>query len=609
MFDFVQNNKFAIKIILGAVALTFVGFGVGSYSAITDDPYLAKVGDSKIYKRDLDKLLEGRPADAAMRQAALENLIRQELILSAARRGHASISAEELRRVIASIPAFQENGAFSPARYKEFLQSRYLSADAFEANVMRDVMLQNQLTPFVGSQFVSQQLSTRMVALLGETRMVRSVLLKPESFAGEIKLDDAALKTYYDANLKRFTLPEAVKLDYVVLSQEALASKLEVGDDEARKAFDSRKGEFAHDERRVSHILLTVPKDAKPEARAKVKAEAEALLKEVRANPARFAELARSKSQDPGSAANGGDLGFFGRGAMVKPFEDVAFRMKQGQISEVVETEFGYHILKLDEVRETDFDAARTQVLEKLRKEKAAAQFRTLSTKLADISYQQGGSLQPVAKALQLDVRRSDWLSRNKPATDAILANPKVVEAAFSDDVLKGKNNSEPVDVGNNTMVVVRVAEHQPARQQKLDEVRDLIRAELVQREGAKLADKRGQALLAELKAGKGVEAQAWGAEQALSRRAPSGLPVDDVRAVFAAPVKTLPAFVGVRHDSGDYALYRVDKVVPVAKVDPAEAKQLGEMIARMSGDAQVGAYLEMLRQKTPVVIKQQPAE
>ena len=213
MFDFVQNNNTAIKIILGAVALTFVGFGVGSYSAAVEDPYLAKVGDAKIYQKDVERQLEGQPANAASRQAVLENLIRQEMLLAEARARHLSASPQQLRAAIAAIPAFQENGQFSAARYSEFLQARYMTPQVFEEQVARDLLLQAQVAPYQYGSFVSHTLSARMAALVSEVREVRSYVLQPGQFAANVKLDDAMVKAFYDANLKRFKTADLARLE------------------------------------------------------------------------------------------------------------------------------------------------------------------------------------------------------------------------------------------------------------------------------------------------------------------------------------------------------------------------------------------------------------
>ncbi|WP_159878008.1 SurA N-terminal domain-containing protein [Aquitalea denitrificans] len=606
MFDFVQNNKIAIQVILGAVALTFVGFGVGSYTSAVEDPYLVKVGSAKIYKRDLDRILEGQPSDAATRQQALDDLIRQDLLLAAAQDGGASVSPEQLRKAIAGIPDLQENGQFSATRYKDFLAARNMSPEAFEAKISRDIMLQNQINNFAGTGFVARSMVERMGGLMAQERQVRLLLLKPADFAAQVKTDDAALKAFYDANAKRFRTAESVKLDYVVLSPQAVATGLTVTDAEVKQYYEQHKADLAGEERRASHILLTVPKDAKPADKAKIKAEADALLKQLRADPTKFAELAKTKSQDPGSAANGGDLGFFAHGAMVKPFDDVVFRMQPGKISEVVETEYGYHIIKLDEVKQPDFAAIKAAVEANLKQQKAAGQLRSMADKLAEVAYQQADSLKGVQDALKLEVKHSDWLARDKKSADPVLANAKVLDAAFGDDVLKKKHNSEPVDIGGGNLVVVRVADHQPERQQKLDEVRDVIKSELIATEGAKLAEKQGQALLAQLKSGKGMDGQKWGELLTVSRRNPGSMVGGDVRAVFAAPVSPLPAFAGSKHDNGDYAIYQIASVGAGAAVSDDERTQLAGAMVQMAARSQLGSYLETLRQKYPIKMGKQ---
>jgi peptidyl-prolyl cis-trans isomerase D len=573
-----------------------------------EDPSLAKVGDAKIYQKDVERQLEGQPANAASRQAVLESLIRQEMLLAEASRNHLAVSPQQLQTTISAIPAFQDNGRFSAARYEEFLKGRYLSASAFEGQVSRDLLLQAQVAPYLNGSFVSRTLAARMAALVSEVREVRAVTLTPAQFADGVKLDDAVIKAYYEANLKRFKSTDQARLEYVTLSQDALAQGLTISDADAKAYYDKNAGEFSAEERKVAHILLTVDKNAPAADKAKVKAQAEAILKEVRANPAKFAEIAKAKSQDPGSAANGGDLGFFGHGVMTKPFESVAFAMKQGQISEVVETEFGYHILQLNAIKTSDFDSQKAAVIEKLRKQKAAAAFRAASEKLTELAYQQGDSLKAVEAALNLKPQQSELLPRSGKPGDAVLGNAKLLEAAFSDDVLKKKHNSEPVDVGGNTLVVVRVAEYQPARQRSLAEVQDSIRAELVAKEGAKLAAQRGAAMLAELKAGKAASVS-WGAAKSLSRRDPAGTTVAELRAVFAANPKQLPGYAGVKRDNGEYVLYSVDKVQPAQALNPQESAQLGLLLGEMSSQSVMAAYLDQLRQKHKVVISQTPAE
>ena len=605
MFKFVENNRIAIQIILGLVALTFVGFGVSSYSSVVEDPYLVKVGNTKISLRDVDRELDGQPMDAASRQRALDSLVQRSLVLGDAAETGMVVAPVQLQQAIQSIPRFQQNGQFNIDLYKKFLEERHMTGPQFEERISRDLLMQSQLDPFASGQIVSRALTERVAGILGETRAVRALVLAPQAFAAQVKTDDATLAAFYKANAARFKAPEAVRVAYVVLSQAQLAQTLAASDEELHKYYDQHKSEFGGEQRRASHILLAVPQGASAQDQAKVKAQAEALLKQLRANPGSFDQLARTRSQDPGSAAKGGDLGFFTHDAMVKPFADAAFAMKPGQISDLVQTQFGFHIIRLDAVKQPDFASLKDQIAQRVKMQKAAAQFRTQSDTLSEVAYQQGDSLKGVQDALKLVPQQSGWISKQPAGNDPVLSNPKVLAAAFSNDVLVKKHNSEPIDLGNNTLVVLRVTDHQPAHQLKLDEVRDAIKAELVVSEGAKLAAARGASLLAALKIGKEA-GQGWSQAHGISRRDTAGLPVPDLQAIFSANVGKLPAYAGLKHATGEYVIYRIEQIVPAPAVSPEQRDQLAGVIAEMNANAQGISYLNGLRKKFPVKIGKQ---
>lgn len=609
MFEFVHNNKFVIQVILGAVALGFVGFGVSNYASVANDPYLAKVDGVKIYKQDLDRALQGQPSDAATRQAVLENLIRQELVLADARHDGLIASRQGLQKLIASLPVFQDNGVFSAQRYSEFLSSRSMTAEAFEKQIARDVLLKQQLQPFMEGQLISKAQVEQVARLMAETRSLKGVMLKPEDFAAEIKLDDAKLKAFYDANRKRFHAPQSVKLEYVVLSQDALAQSIKVSDEEAAKYLKDHSADLVKEERRASHILFAVPQGAKPQDKAKIKAQAEAVLKELRANPGKFADLAKAHSQDPGSAANGGDLGYFTRGTMTKAFDNAVFSLQKGQISDLVETEFGFHIIKLDDIRSPDAAAGKERAIAQLQRQKAVTLFRQQADKLNDLVYQQANSLQPAASALNLKIANSDWIARNGKVADPLLNNPKVLEAAFSSDVLQKKHNSEAINIGNNTLVAVRVADQRPEREQSFDEVKDQIRNELIAQEGAKLAESRGKQWLQQLQAGKPVAEAHWEELGDVARRGQTPLSPTEMRTVFAAPTSKLPAYVGVKRENGAYAVFAITAVKQPATVDEGLRSQIQSMIGEVNANAQLGGYLDLLREKYKTTVNRQVAE
>ncbi|TDR79771.1 peptidyl-prolyl cis-trans isomerase [Paludibacterium purpuratum] len=601
MFKFVENNKVVIQVILGLVALTFVGFGVSSYSSVAEDPYLVKVGKINIALRDIDRELDGQPVDAAAKQRALEGLIQRNLILNETESNGLHVAPMQLQQAIASIPAFQDNGQFSLDKYKAFLDKRQMTGPQFEERIGRDLLVQSQMGPFAAGQISSRALVDRLGQMLGESRVVSAMVLTPPAFASQVKLDDATIAAYYKANADKFKAPEAVKLSYVVLSQAQLAQNLSVGDDELRKFYQQHLADFGQEQRRASHILLTVPQGAAPAEVARIKTEAAAILKQVRANPSSFDQVARTRSQDPGSATKGGDLGFFARGTMVKAFDDVVFQMKPGQISEVVRSEFGFHIIRLDEVKQPGFDAVKDQVAQQVRLQKAGALYRSQSDTLTEVAYQQGDSLKGVQDALKLVPQQSGWVARTATGNDPILSNPKVLAAAFSNDVLVKKHNSEPIDLGNNATAVIRVTDHQPAHQLKLDEVRDAIKMQLIATDGAKLATAKGQALLADLKAGKPAAGQ-WTQPRELSRQQNLGLPLADLQAIFALGTAKLPTYAGLKRATGEYVIYRVESIKPAPALTPEQHAQLSGIVDNMNANAQITGYLQWLRTKYPVL-------
>ena len=598
MFEFVRNNKVFIRVVLGVIALTFVGVGVSGYRGTFDGPWIAKVGSSKLYERDLDRVLGERASDPSIRQAALENLVRQELLLLDAFDNGVTVTQEQLRKVIAAIPVFQSSGKFNPERYREFLKNRYASPELFEAEVKRDMLLQAQLTGIADAEFVSGTVLTRLATLLGEKREVHSLVIKAKDFSSKVKLDATLVDSFYSANLKRFRIPERVRLDYVLLAQEDLIKTIQPSEDDLKKYYEQHKADFNNEQRRASHILLKVSKDAQPDQDRSIKAEAEALLRDVRANPGSFHRLAKARSQDPGSAPHGGDLGFFRRGMMVKPFEDVVFRLKPGQISQVIKTDFGYHIIKLDAVKEQNFVELKAEIAEKIKNQQARNLFRIKAEKLADLSYQQGDSLNALQAQLNLQPRRSGWLSRGKSIQHPLLNHPKVVAAAFSDDLLKKRYNSEPLDVGDRRLLVVRVAEHEPERQQTLGEVRHLIKEDLVLKEAEKLAEKKGQALLAQLKVEKARVKDLEQCRVVLRHDSTEDFPAADLRAIFAVHASQLPAVFGAKRRNGDYAIYRIDTVSQAPTVSDADRTQLSAILCEMNANAILSTYLDTLHQK-----------
>ncbi|AOX99774.1 peptidylprolyl isomerase [Jeongeupia sp. USM3] len=613
MFDLVQKNKTAVQVVLGLVALGLVvGFGVSGYSAMQDgDDFYAKVGGSRITERDVALATEGQAVSNEMKPMVVEQLIRQKLLLqAAAKQGFAATDAE-MQKVIMAVPAFQENGQFSAKRYQEMLAAQQMTVAQFEQRVRDDIALRQLLSSFVSGNFQSQKTMDRMAALLGEKRAVAAALLRPEAYLDQVSVSEAEIKQYYDKHKDELKAPEMVKLAYVVLSQDELANAQTVSDAEVQQYFDQHKSELGKEERRAAHILITVAKDASAEQRAAAKTKAEGILKEVRANPARFAELAKQYSQDPGSAQQGGELGWFGRGAMVKPFDDTVFKLDKGQISDVVQTDFGYHVIKLEDARSPALADLKPTIEQKLKLQKAQAAFQSQLAKFNEVVYQQGSSLQPAADQFKLQVQQSGWVTR-KGAQDPALNNPKLFDAVFSDDVLKGKHNTEAIEVAPGKVVSARIVEHKPAEVPALATVASELSAKLKQEKALKLAQEDGARKLAALQKGEAVSAE-WMPAIDVSRSMQSGVDAQTLNAMFRAPADKLPAYVGNVVPEQGYVLYRVETSTPAPKLDAQTQQRMRDGLAKMYGEVEISNYIDSLRKSAKIeygrAMQAKPAE
>ena len=359
------------------------------------------------------------------------------------------------------------------------------------------------------------------------------------------------------------------------------------------------------EERRASHILIKVDRKASAEERAKAKAKAEDILAQVRKNPADFAAQAKKNSQDEGSAANGGDLDFFSRGAMVKEFDAAVYAMKQGEISNLVETDFGYHIIQLTGVRggeKKPFEAVRAEVEAEVRKQLAQKKYAEVAEQFGNLVYEQSDSLQPAADKLKLQIQTATVLRQPQPGAAGPLASAKLLDAVFGTDALRNKRNTEAVETGANQLVSARVAQYNPARVPPLADVKDKVREQLVKKLAGEQARKAGETRLAALKANP-ADVAGLDAAVSASRAKPQGLSRTQLEAVLGADASKLPAVVGVPADDGGYVVVRINQLQPrdAAVIDDKRAAQ---QYAGAWARAEAQAYLAALKSQYKAVIK-----
>ena len=623
MFDAVRNNKRIVQVFLALITLPFAFWGVDSYvrsSGAGDD--LAQVGDLKVTSNEFQQAMRDQqeqmkqamgpnfnPAmlqTPAARRAMLEQIINQKLLMQEAVKRHIVISDATLSEFIAKAPPFQVDGKFSLDRYRAFVQSQGKSEQGFEYELRQDLILR-QLAGAVGESSILAKASTDLVkGVMAEKRTVQEYRLAPDAFLASAKVGEDELQKYYEANRKEFEVPEQVRLEYVTLSMDGVKAQIKVSDADVKARYEGQKERYmAPEERRASHILISADK-GNADARQKAKAKAEELLATVKAKPADFGKLAKENSQDPGSAAQNGDLGFFGKGMMVKPFEDAVFALKQGDISGVVESDFGYHIIQLTGTKAAQgrgFEEVRAEIEADLKQQAAQKAYAEAAESFANTVYEQADSLKPVVEKFKLTVEQSNWIIKGAPVQPGSpFANPKLAGAVFSDDVTKNKRNTEAVEVKQNTLVAARALEHKPAALKPLESVKQALQDKLLRKQASEAAVKAGETKLAELQQGKDAGVT-WTAAQTVSRMAPQGLGQGAMKVVFAASSKSLPAYVGSALPAGGYAVYKLTAVDRNAVVDGQMAGLLEREVREAVGQEEMNAYLNALRAKYKVEV------
>jgi peptidyl-prolyl cis-trans isomerase D len=607
MFDLVTKYKRVIQVFLGLIALTFATWGIESYTRFRGaGDAVASVNGMKISQREFTDELRrqqdqvrqmfGRAIDPAAldtpesRRTLLDTLIAQRLVASAALKGNLIVTDETLRDTIQSIPAFQDSGQFSKSSYELVLRSQNppMSPAQFESRLRYDLSLQ-QLARAVGDSAIAP----RAVALEAQKREVSDVRISAQQFLPEAKIDEAKVKAHYDANQADFRTLERVRAEYVVLSAELLATREPVTEAELKGAYEARAAQYRVDEqRRASHILV------------KSREEADKLLAELKESPGRFAELAKKHSQDPGSAAKGGDLGWFGRGMMVKPFDDAVFKLKQNDL-QVVQSEFGYHVVRLTGIqsgKSRSLEEVRQELSGELARQRGAKKFAEAAENFSNLVYEQPDSLQPAAERFKLPVQSTGWIAKSASQELGALDNPKLLAALFSQDSIKNKRNTDAIEVGPSTLVAARVVEYQPAAQRGFDQVKGEITDLLRRREAAALAEKDGAAKLEQLRKG-GDAGVKWSASRTVSRRDAQGLPAEVLRRIVAADVSKLPAYLGMPVPEAGYLLVRISKVIE-AEARPAEQQAADAGRAgKLFGTAQYDAYVSSLRSRAEIEV------
>lgn len=622
MFEAVRNNKRIVQVILGVITLSFAFFGIESYlrgSGKSDE--VALVGGVPISRAEFDRAQREQQerirasnsgqVDEALfrtkefRQATLDNLINQRALAQQAVKVKLSVNDRQLQTTIVNIPGFQNAGQFDAKLYQSVLESQGMSRPGFEARLRQELAVQQIVSSIAEGAMAPLKDAEWLLQSQLEQRDIRIREFYPSSYLSKVSVADDAIRAYYDKNPGLFERPARLRAEYLVLDDRQIEKSIKVSDDEVRKWYEGHSDKFTTpEERRASHILITLPASAQEGDVAKAKATAEELLVKLRADPSSFGVIAGKFSQDPGSAQKEGDLGYFGRGIMVKPFEDATFQIKSvGELIGPVRSDFGFHIIKLTGVKPAKirpFEEVASEVRDELRKQGLSKRFAEAAESFSNTVYEQADSLSPVAERFQLKLQQTDWIQKDSE-TFGEYKSKKLVNALFSDDAIKQHRNTEAIDVGGGALVSGRVIAHEPAHRLTLEEAREQIVELLKRQEASKFAMAEGEKILAALKAGQALP-EAWSNSQSINRRA--GLPGGLVRAAFAIPGDKLPGYAGFEAQNGNYVVVMLEKVTSEAiKPDDARLKAVRAQYQQLLGRTEFSGYLSQVKDRLGVKV------
>jgi peptidyl-prolyl cis-trans isomerase D len=580
MFDAIRKHqKFFLFVLLLLILPALVLFGVSGYEQGNKEQSVAKVGDSSITKAEFERALQqqleqfrqfaGPQADLStfdtpeLRKNLLENLIARKAAEQHAIDSRVVVSDAMVQQTLMNIPVLRlPDGSFDKDGYKARLAQSGQTPQMFEAQLKRDLAAQLMTESLGQSGFGSEVVRTRMTALFEEVRTAKPLAFLVPTYTAKVTPTAEQLKTYFDKNQDAFKTQESAKVEFVVLSSETIATAIALNADDVKTFYEQNKSRYGvAEQRRASHIFFNANKDASEADKKKAKDAAEAVLADLKKDAAKFEELAKTKSQDTGSAEKGGDLGFFTKDSMVAAVVEAAAKLKEGQLSDVVQSEDGFHIVKLTGVRAGEtkpFETVKAEIEADLKKQQATKKFAEASIKFTETVYSQGDSLKAAADEQKLTVQTAVGVSRSAPQPGAgpVLSNPKVLRALFSDDSIKNKKNIEAVEIAPGQLASARIVEYTAAAVRPFEEVKAEVTKRVQAAEALKLAKTEGEA---KLKALQGGEAPAGFGDGLLtvSRLAPAGLSRKAVEAIFRAQLIKLPAYVGVEDDGG-YMIYQV---------------------------------------------------
>ncbi len=600
MFEFIQRNKKIMQILLIILIFpSFVLFGVDGYQRFNDKSVLAASVDGRditvaeweqAHKNEVERMRASMPGmDVAMfdtpaiKFMALERIVRARVLEASASNLNIKISDQKLVKSIGEVDSFAElkkaDGSFDIEKYKALLSAQGMTPDIFEFRIRSDLAVRQVIGGVNASSFSPASQSAPTLDAFSQQREIQVAVFSASDYLDLAKPTDEDLKSYFLAHSQDYQTSETVDIEYVVLDLSTVEKSITVSESELKNYFDQNQNLLnAKEERRASHILIAAAKEVSSADKKAALEKAQNLLTSLRKSPESFSDLAKKNSQDPGSSTKGGDLDYFARGAMVKPFEDAAFSLKKGEISDVIESEFGYHIILLTDIKSAagaSFAQARVALEQELKKDLAKKKFAELAEQFTNMVYEQSDSLMPVSQKFKLDIQIARDISKqNASASKALWSNPKLLQSIFSSDAIVKKQNTEAVETSTNQLVSARVVAHKPSAKLLLEDVRPMIIQSVMSQKSLDMAKKEGNEKLDLWR--KDPSVAKLQAPVIISREQTQKLPSVLIESAMRAEASQLPVMVGVDLGARGFGLIKINKVLkslPVTDVKNSVGK------------------------------------
>jgi peptidyl-prolyl cis-trans isomerase D len=611
-------------VVIVIIIIPFVFFGVDYYfRGVGAEGDVAKVGDIRISPQAFEaKLREqqnrarqqmGERYDPAMfntpeaRFAVLNQMITENLLLKKANDDRFRVNDQKVSDTISSIPAFQEDGVFSPDLYRQILSQQSMNPAYFEYLVRSEFLVTPLTEPVQGGELSAASTAERYYLLASEQREVAMASLDTADFAKQVKISDEEVEAYYTQNPQAFQSPETVSVEYVKLNKAELLANITVTEAQLQGAYERDKKRYEQPETRdAAHILIAVARDAANAQKTEARKKAEDIFAQAEAAPGRFAALAKEFSQDPGSAAQGGELGTVAMGSFVKPFENAVFGARESGVVGPVETDFGYHIIKvtIHPARQPSLDEIKSRLTNDLRQNEANTAYAEKATEFMNLVHEQTDSFDELSERLNIPISKAEFLARTQVAQLAD-GNQNLAAAVFSAESLRDRQNTDAIEFGTDAIISARVIDYKPATVRPLDDVKANIKRLLENRQAFELVRAAGEEKLAQLRQGKSVSGLTFGKPVTIGRQQQPGFTAEAQAEVFRLEAGGLPAYMGAAVGQSRYMIYRVDKVLPPAVPDAAQKAAVAQMLNEMKGREALNAYLQNLRDNTNVVINQ----